>query len=115
MTTIDEAIGMARNIGRDHGRNAASWYFDGNTDRATYERVGKGIDEGDPEILDDLPAPDLSGQWADGYTNTDLLRDCGVPVFRGANAIFDAYEEGFVDGVHHEIRREIAYHLSEGE
>lgn len=109
-----EAIDTARNIGRDHGRNAASWFFDGTTDRATYEAVRRGLEGDDPEILDQLPTADLSGQWADGYTLTDLARDCGTDEddeIVDVNAMVAAYEEGHMEGVRYEIERAIAYQL----
>lgn len=62
---------------QEHGRAAASWVFDGNTDKATYQRFLKGIDDGDPEVLDSIHSPvgDLSG---DGdYTVDDLMADAG--------------------------------------
>ena len=47
----------AENFGRDAGRAAASWMFDGNTPEDTYRAVLRGIEEGDPAILDAYPPP----------------------------------------------------------
>ena len=46
----------AENLGRDAGRAAASWMFDGNTPEDTYRAVLRGIEEGDPAILGRIPA-----------------------------------------------------------
>lgn len=68
----------ARREGEKAGKRAGASFFDGNTDDATYARVLAGIDDGDPEILDALPMLDLSGQWADGDTDRDVLDLIGV-------------------------------------
>jgi hypothetical protein len=90
-----------RRAGAEHGRAVASWYFDGNTDRATYARTLRGIEEGDPEILDTLPSAPLSGEWADEPTPASVFRD----VLEADEAEYDergesddlltAYEEAF--------------------
>jgi hypothetical protein len=65
----------AAKIGAEHGKNAASWVFDGNTTTDTYRWYLRGIDEGDPEVLDSLREPSLSGEFADDYDERDLIRD----------------------------------------
>lgn len=115
MATFDR-VEYARNIGRDHGRNAASWFFDGNTDRATFEAFQRGLEEGDPAIEDQLPAADLSGQYADGYTVRDLLADCGVDIDADdeevdIDELTDAYEEGFADASRADVERQISIRL----
>jgi hypothetical protein len=64
-------------VAQAHGKKAAGWVTDGNTSRETYQRLLKGIEEGDPEVLDAYNTPNLSGEWADGYTEADLLEDAG--------------------------------------
>ncbi len=66
-------LDAAEAIGAEHGAAAASWVTVNTEQRAVQILVG--IDDGDPEILDSLPAPDLSGQWADGYSPRDLFED----------------------------------------
>jgi hypothetical protein len=74
------AIGKAREVGREHGENAAAWWQQdalggratGDT-ASTARRVLQGLDDGDPVILDTLPG------WVDGYTATDLQGDCDWP------------------------------------
>jgi len=70
-----EILRKARRDGRDAGRNAASWCFDGNTTDATYRYVLKGLEDGDPAVLDTYSAPNLSGEWADAPTPQSLAED----------------------------------------
>jgi hypothetical protein len=66
----------AENLGRAAGKAAASWMFDGNTPGDTYHSVLRGIEDGDPAILDAYPSPGLSADG--GYTDADLARDLGL-------------------------------------
>jgi len=67
-----------RKIAGEHGRAAASWAFDGNTDRATYEAARKGIDAGDPAVMDSFRVPDLGGEYAGDFTDRDLAGELGI-------------------------------------
>lgn len=106
-------IDNAREIGTDHGRNAASWVFDGNTDRETYVAFRRGIDDGDPEVLDFIPTADLSGQWAEGYTVADLMADCCGGNTDDPDKIIAAYEEAFVAAATAEVERMISAQLDD--
>jgi hypothetical protein len=75
MTVSINLTERAAGIGREHGRSAANWVFDGNTSRETYCRVLKGIEDIDPEVMDAYRVPDLSGEWEGNYTDPDLARD----------------------------------------
>ena len=66
---------QAADLGRDAGKAAASWVFDGNTPEDAYRAVLAGIEDGDPAILDAYPAPGLS---AGGYTEAGLAGDLGL-------------------------------------
>lgn len=99
----------AFSIGTDHGATAASW-VELNEDNAA--AFLKGIDDGDPAVLDTLPAPDLSGQFADGYTTRQLALDAGMNDDIDADeyddilsSLGDAYDEGFSEAVEHEVTR----------
>ena len=96
--------------GLDDGDGAAGWWIQENGGgrdtrpakdlAAMAERVLQGLDDGDPEILDGIPAPDLSGQWADGLTPRGLLDWIGADPdsTRAAEAesdLCDAYEAAF--------------------
>lgn len=77
---VDGLISDAEAIGTEHGKNAAGWVFDGNTPRETYAAVLRGLDAGDPAVLDALPAATLVDDDedqpnADGYSEGDLASD----------------------------------------
>ena len=74
----DKIVYEAGQIGAEAGRDAASWVFDGNTNDETYAWVLRGIEEGDPAVLDAYREPDLSGEWADSYSEEDLANDLGL-------------------------------------
>lgn len=83
--------------GKEAGRAAGSWVIDGNTKTETVQRILKGIEEGDPEVMDLQPSP-LSGEWA-GESITEIL---------GAEATtedMDAYEEGFSEAFWMEVEQ----------
>lgn len=93
-----QLIGEARLAGEAHGRAAASWFFDGSTERETYQRVLEGIEDGDPAIMDELPYGPLSGEWAGDPTYESVLADLGVEAeYDGADDLIVAYEDGFYD------------------
>src|SRR6185437_8828528 len=47
-------VARAEQLGRAAGKTAASCVFDGNTPREEYQRVLRGIEEGDPAVLDTI-------------------------------------------------------------
>lgn len=53
------------------GKSAGTWVFDGNTDQRTYAAILKGIEDGDPMVLDGLPQPpaDSSDEYALAYSS----------------------------------------------
>jgi len=99
-TTNDEALATASSRGAEAGKAAGSWVIDGNTSAETAAHILKGIEEGDPEVMDMQPAP-LSGEWAGESIEEllgDLLPDNDVqPAMHDDryDALLDAYEEGF--------------------
>lgn len=111
----DKACEYARAEGAERGRNAAEWYaqdtFGGRVTRgadAAARKVLQGIDDGDPEIWDTLPVPDLSGEWADLLNGSQLVSDAveaaGIDEeTEDVNSLFadvcDAYENAFHDSV----------------
>ncbi len=97
-TLTESQVAAARTMGADHGRAAASWYFDGNTDDATYAHVLQGIDDGDPEVLDTFPCAPLSSEWAGDPTPATVLEALGVDWDAdNADDVLQAYEDGFYD------------------
>lgn len=99
--------------GYGDGTAAATWIVDGNTEdpAGTLRKLLDGVEEGDPEIMDALPAPRLSGEFADDPSWYDILRDeC-----EGESAefiiehdldgdLYDAYEDKFHEAVIEQIR-----------
>ena len=135
----DAAIAYAAAEGTLDGAAAASWVTDGNTTDRTFAWLARGIDDGDPEVLDTLPQPDLSGQWADARTGPQLmaeaLRAAGIvhadgSPFRTPDAmghapgtcavcdawdafteVCDAYDLAFGAAVQDAVRAACTYHL----
>jgi hypothetical protein len=77
----DTVLSALKTAGHAAGVNAAAWWAQdtlggraGGDVRATARRVLAGIDDGDPQILDSLPALDLSGQHADTPSEADVYR-----------------------------------------
>jgi hypothetical protein len=105
-------LAYARELGAEHGRAAASWVFDGNTPQDAYARALKGIEDGDPAVLDTLPSADLSGEWADTLTGPQLVADA-ISYAGGSDDlsddwftnICDAYETAYDDAVLDEVSR----------
>jgi len=99
-------VQRAREAGRAHGKAAASWYFDGNTPQETYALVLKGIEEGDPAVLETFPSDPLSGEWADDPTPQTVWADLGMTGDEDeADDVIEAYEEGFYEASADEIER----------
>jgi hypothetical protein len=89
MSTITDekftlALQRAEKIGERHGKNGAEWVaqdtWGGRVSSARGKEAARaflrGYEYGDPEILDSYASPNLSGEYADGYTPDELLRDC---------------------------------------
>lgn len=77
---LDAALRKARDLGNQHGRNAAGWWVQENLTKNNEARQAatlalKWDEDGDP-LLDTLPHVDLSGQWADEVTADDVLGEC---------------------------------------
>ena len=96
-------------IGREgyrNGRSAATW-IDG--DPKNLQRILKGIEDGDPEVLDSLPSPDFSGEWADSPTWTDVWSSAlGIDAewamhMHDTDELEDEYREKYAEGVNDEI------------
>lgn len=127
MDAYERALAYATARGRQDGTNAAGWYElpDGSRSRydaAALRAILDGMAEGDPAVLDTLPAPDLSGQWADSLTGPQLAADAvlaaGIDVGQGIDEsdgwtadICDAYESAYVEAVEAEVSRRIRYQL----
>jgi hypothetical protein len=60
---------------QEHGKAAASWVVDGSTSAVSARGLVKGIEDGDPAVLDSIREPSLSGEFADDYTEDELMAD----------------------------------------
>jgi hypothetical protein len=68
--------------------------FDGNTPEESYQRVLRGIGDGDPAVLDAVEPPAIGP--AAGYTGDDLARDLGIdPRDRALPRAVSAYADAF--------------------
>jgi hypothetical protein len=116
----NEISEKAASIGAEHGYNAATWVFDGNTTRETYAAVLKGIEEGDPMVLDNCEAPSLAftPHAEDGYTESDLAYDLGVDISDPSSApefdaAGDAYRQASSQAFWDEVERAARYQVSD--
>jgi hypothetical protein len=104
--TNDALIARAEALGTEHGRAAGSWVIDGNTTPETARAILAGYDDGDPEVMDMMPAP-LSGEWVDGVTPSRLVTELEINDESDDGALIldvcDAYERGFSDGYWAEV------------
>lgn len=50
-------------MGAEAGKSAGSWIIDGNTSVETCAAILAGLEDGDPQVMDMMPAP-LSGEMA---------------------------------------------------
>jgi hypothetical protein len=97
-------VAKAEELGRAAGKTAAGQVFDGNTPGEEYQRVLRGIEEGDPAVLDATEPPAIGP--AAGYDSGDLARDLGIePVDRGLPRALSAYADAFTDAFWQETER----------
>lgn len=104
-----------RQRGLEDGSAAASWLVDGNTPDpvAALERLVKGINDGDPEILDELPSPRIGGEFADDPTWEDILQAelNEYSEERVVNGEYwdleDVYRQSYSEGVEKELRHKL--------
>lgn len=112
----EAAIEAARARGAEDGKAAGSWVVDGNTSEEALRRLLEGLDEGDPEVLDSLPAGPLSGEFADGLLPRDLLASLEVEEDdEAADDILRAYEDAWSSAVQEEAERSARAMLPEDE
>jgi len=101
----------AEEYGRENGKSAASWY---DVDEKNAARILAGIEDGDPEVYDTFPGPDLSGQWADEPNGRQVYENiCDEAEVRyeedDETDVLDVYEQAFNTAVEDEIARRARY------
>lgn len=92
--------------GHEDGKNAASWLVDGNTDDPYHylDQLIAGMEEGDPEVMDKLPHPQVGGEFADDPTWEKICLDEIERYEDGEDELFDVYTRSFHEGVEAGIR-----------
>jgi hypothetical protein len=116
---IEEEIIRQRAV--EDGKAAAGWYFNGPTNHDVDKCILKGINEGDPAIMDTLPIPDFSGEGSDSKSWEDVLKDEGLCLGSGMGRddgrddLLQVYEEVFRDAAEDEIVLEIVRRLADDE
>lgn len=100
----------AKKAGKRAGLAAASWKFDGNTSKATYEHFLKGLADGDPEVLDAYMPPSwLSGEFA-GESMNELIGSPDTPAQEErVDDVAQAYELAAEGAYWHELERMARY------
>lgn len=71
--TIRHLERVAEEYGQGDADGALLWWELEKLEPADAAGMLLGLWDGDPAVYDSLPAPDLSGQWADGRTVRDIL------------------------------------------
>jgi hypothetical protein len=84
-------------LGREAGHSAGTWVIDGNTSTEQCARILRGIEDGDPEVMDMQPSP-LSGEWA-GESIRELFGK------QPTDDQLTDYECGYSDGFWDEVAR----------
>jgi hypothetical protein len=106
-------VAKAEELGRDAGKAAASWVFDVNTPEDACQRVLRGIDDGDPAVLDAVEplaiGPDAG--YTQGDLARDLARDLGIePGDRALPRAVAAYANAFTGSFWQETERAAREH-----
>lgn len=96
------ACKQAYAIGREHGKNAASWIDVDSDDVA--RNILRGFEDGDPEFYDSLPKHGMSGEWADSYTMENLIEELeldrdGLDIECEKEDLFAEYDNGYNEGL----------------
>lgn len=97
--TYQHVLEAAAECGRLDGESAAiNWLADFDRTAFNARRAVDGIRDLDPEVMEWIPAPDLSGEWADGLTPATLAKCCGVDPYEAEDDLDDlcnAYDSAF--------------------
>lgn len=105
--------------GEQDGHAAGTWFEVGTEDPESDQKILKGIEDGDPAILDLLPEPRVDGQWAGEPSWSDVVyEELSIDIDNLAGDTddwYDAYCEGFTHGVEDEIVTTIKKRRDEGQ
>ena len=105
-------VARAGELGRTAGQAAATRVFDGTTSDDGYRRVLRGLDQGDPAVLDAIEPPAIGA--GSGYGQDDLARDLGTePGDRALPRATSAYSDAFTDSFWREVERTARDHAGQ--
>lgn len=111
-----ELLKEAAELGRAAGQNAAEWWEQDVIGGRVSSRVDtrevaryilQGMEDGDPEFLDSLPWPNLSGEWAGDPTPASLYAELGIEAEQDSDdgALCTAWEDAASEAVVREVER----------
>lgn len=105
---------QAERLGRQYGANAAEWAIDTILmSREQMLAVMKGIDDGDPAVLDQFREPNLSGEHQGEPTPQSILEDVEAGDDTDSEMIVEAWEEAARDAFWAKVQETIAFHTKE--
>lgn len=97
---------LAAQAGTIYGKNAAAWAVE--PDRTSHEqmlRALKGIEDGDPKVIDAFREPNLSGEFQDAPTPASVAAEAGLAPEEDGSAACEAWEEAAQSAFWGEIER----------
>lgn len=123
MSTFNDAYNVAlseaKRLGAERGKALTSWY-DVNDDNAA--TILRGIEEGDPAVLDTFPFVDLSGEWADEPSGPQVLNELSDAAnierddegfIEAGDDLLNAYEDAAWSAIQSTIEERARYYAAE--
>jgi hypothetical protein len=95
-------------VAQEKGKNAASWVVDGNTSKVSARGLVKGIEDGDPAVMDSIREPSLSGEFGGDYSEDQLMADVGYVPHDGTlhrDDLAEQYSREARESFWHEVER----------
>lgn len=112
--TVTMAEVLAAKAGTEYGKNAAAWAIEPDrTSREQMLRALKGIEDGDPHILDAFAEPTLSGEDQDAPTPASVAAEAGLEPDEDSTAVCEAWEEAASSAFWGEVERILRFHTKE--
>lgn len=102
-------VDRMRHAGAERAKAAATWILDGNSTEGTARAILEGLENGDPMVLDTLPAFSF-GEWS-GESEREMIEaetDVDVDSLSGDehDELCNAYLDGFNDEIGAACERE---------
>lgn len=112
---VSMAEQLAAKAGTAYGKDAASWALEPH--RLTVpemKRLLKGIQDGDPAIMDGFREPSLNGEFQDAPTSNRVATEAGLnPDTEDIDKAVEAWEEAATSAFWGELERVLALHTQE--